>query len=738
MKKFLYPALLLILLAGTFLAGSWYTPREIAGNAVSEGRRVLYYVDPMNPSHTSENPGLAPCGMKMEPVYAEGQGQTAGSMPSMPPGTVKISPEKQQIIGVKVGLAEKTESARTIRTLGRVAVDENRIHRLVSPTEGWLRNLREGTTGSLVKKDQILATFYSRDLLSGIRALFFAITTIDRYKETKSSEEQMQAANQQIQAAEANLLALGMSRAQMKEMERDRKPAQEIEVRAPVTGFVLQRGVFPDYRFDRNSELYRIADLSRVWVLADMYESEAYSIKPGSDVRISLPYAGKRFHGKVSHTLPQFDAASRTFKVRLDVDNPEYALRPDMFVDVEFSIGMPPAITVPVDAVLDSGLKKTVFVDLGNGYFEPRRVQTGWRGGDRVEITGGLMPGERIVVSGNFLLDSESRMKLAAAGMYGALTRDLVCGMDLDEGKAKAAGWKSEYQDKTYYFCSEQCKQEFENDPGRFVEGPPQGEGEVVSTGVEDVHKMHHHASPGDAMEADEGEATVMEEPLQTEGVPATSSGEEAHKMHHQAPPNDATSEMESEEEEAGTEAESLQVDSPPAAPGVEEAGAKPRGALPDDAMPGTAVGEGRSVMPEGKIENRGDAQIENPPAPPIQKQGVGRNRGSQFRSSPANWPIDAENDKKATATIAKEGKDENRGDAQLENPPAPPSQKRGVGHIRGSQFRSSPAATSGAIDQEIDKNAAAVKNPAVESVPAGEAVSVPPGAEDSEGSRHD
>jgi RND family efflux transporter MFP subunit len=552
-----------------------------------------------------------------------------------------------------VGLAEKTETTRTIRTLGRVAVDENRIHRLVSPTEGWLRNLHEGTTGSLVKKDQVLATFYSRDMLSGMQALFFAITTKDRYKATQSSEEQMHAATQQIQAAEANLLALGMSQAQMKEMERNRKPAQEIEIRAPVTGFVLQRGVFPDYRFDRNSELYRIADLSRVWILADMYESEAYSIKPGSEARISLPYARKRFHGKVSQTLPQFDAASRTFKVRLEVDNPEYALRPDMFVDVEFSVSMPPAITVPVDAVLDSGLKKTVFVDLGNGFFEPRRVQTGWRGGDRVEITGGLMPGERIVVSGNFLLDSESRMKLAASGMYGALSRDSVCGMDIDEGKSKAAGWKSEYQGKTYYFCSEQCKQEFENDPGGFVEWSPQGEGQAVTSVAEEAHTMHHHGSPHDAMKGDKGEAETAAEPPQMEEEPATNGAEEAHKMPDM---------QEEEEADTGPEEKPPQGDSQLVAPGVENADAMHQSAPPNDAMSGTEVIEGGTKASEGK--------------------------------------------------------------------------KAGIGHTRGPRVVL-PAGDPEAHGQAIDENASSgMKDLDVEGAPADPAV--PPGAEDSEGSRHD
>jgi YHS domain-containing protein len=156
--------------------------------------------------------------------------------------------------------------------------------------------------------------------------------------------------------------------------------------------------------------------------------------------------------------------------VRLDLDNPGYVLRPDMFVDVEIPITLAPAMAVPVDAVLDSGLRKTVFVDRGNGVFEPREVETGWRLGNRVEITKGLKPGERIVTSGNFLIDSESRLEMAAAGMQGTLSKDPVCGVDVSMTKAVKAGLKTNYGGKTYYFDSVQCKQQFEKDSKRYVE----------------------------------------------------------------------------------------------------------------------------------------------------------------------------------------------------------------------------------------------------------------------------
>jgi membrane fusion protein, copper/silver efflux system len=185
---------------------------------------------------------------------------------------------------------------------------------------------------------------------------------------------------------------------------------------------------------------------------------------------VSLPDQRKTFAARVSEVLPQFDASTRSLKVRLEVENPGYTLRPDMFADVEFRVYFGPAIMVPADALIDSGARKTVFVDQGNGYFEPRQVETGWRFGDRVQIIKGLDPGERIVTSGNFLLDSESRMKPIVAG-----TKDPVCGMEIDPATAR---YKGEYGGKRHYFCSRKCQQNFEQgaqrkaingkqDPGR-------------------------------------------------------------------------------------------------------------------------------------------------------------------------------------------------------------------------------------------------------------------------------
>ena len=473
MNKILYIGIIVLLVLGAFLTGSWYGKRGAANNAATGERRILYYVDPMNPAHTADKPGLAPCGMKMEPVYADEQ--AAGPATGMPPGTVKITPEKQQLIGVRVGVVEEKPVVQTIRLLGRVTADETRIYIINATIDGWITKTLPNSTGSLVKKNEVLAAFYSPEFLSAQQAFLYALGSKDRVqttgRENPAQKDQLTQFSINIRQYTDSLKSLGMGEAQIKEMIRARRYMEDIDITAPADGFIIARNISQGQRFDKGTELYRIGDLSRVWILADLFEKEAelIKIKPGELVQVSLPYQGKTIHAKISDIIPQFSTSSRTLKVRLEADNPGFALKPDMFVDVEFPVTLPPAITVPAEAVLDSGMKQIVFVDRGRGFFEPRKVKTGWRFGDRVEIVEGLAPGERIVISGNFLIDSESRMKLAAAGMYGALGKDPVCGMDVDESKAEAAGRKIEYRGKAYYFCSDMCKQQFNKNPDTYI-----------------------------------------------------------------------------------------------------------------------------------------------------------------------------------------------------------------------------------------------------------------------------
>jgi len=453
MKKLMYAFLFLVLLAGAFLTGSWYSRREGAKVNLSVG------------SDKRLNASAAP--------RTDTDTDTDNS--SLPPGTVKISSERQQAIGVQVGPVEKKQVTHTLRVLGRVAPDEKRVYRLVAGTDGWIRETYNNDTGTLVKKDERLASFYS-PLFRAAQLAYISLLSSspdDRFHAGgRQALAPSQLASVNLQTYIDALESLGMSEQQIRELAGTRQVTDKVFIMAPATGFIIARNVSPGQRFDKGTEWYRIADLSRVWVLADLFRNEAEYVRPGMKVGVTIPETKKTLTAVVSTVLPQFDATSRTLKVRAELDNPGYTLKPDMFVDVEIPITLPPAIAVPVDAVLDSGLKKTVFVDRGNGFFEPRDVETGWRFGNRVEITEGLKPGDRIVMAGTFLIDSESRLELAAAGMTGTLSKDPVCGVDVSMTKAVKAGLKTNHGGKTYYFDSVQCKQQFERDPKRYAEKP--------------------------------------------------------------------------------------------------------------------------------------------------------------------------------------------------------------------------------------------------------------------------
>ncbi len=472
MRRLTALALLLTVSAAAFIAGSWITWRASGGGRPPQTRKILYWVDPMHPSYKSDKPGIAPdCGMALEPVYADEAMPAAGSVP---PTALKVTSERQQLIGITTAQVEEAASVgRSIRTVGRVAVDENRVYRLVSVVQGAVRTLDPISIGGFVRKEQVLFTFYSTDFLAAQQAYYFALNTLERVSADRAeTTEQLLATNAQLRSALDGLRNLGMTEVQLAELAKSRKLTRDIELRSPVSGYVLARNVYPEQRLERGGELYRIADLSRVWVLADLFERDAPYVRAGSPVQLSVPYQNARFETSVSAVLPQFDPQTRTLKVRLEIANPDLVLRPDMFVDVTLPLEDSPALTVPAHAVVDSGLRKTVFVDLGNGYFEPRRVEVGWRAGDRVQVVKGLMPGERIVVSGNFLLDSESRMRAVAMGVFEPES-DVVCGMDVDRGKATKAGRMSRHEGHDYFFCSDLCKRRFEADPARYLTPTP-------------------------------------------------------------------------------------------------------------------------------------------------------------------------------------------------------------------------------------------------------------------------
>ncbi|HEY5912278.1 MAG TPA: efflux RND transporter periplasmic adaptor subunit [Verrucomicrobiae bacterium] len=469
MNRAVYFILAGVLAAGAFAAGSWQGRRGTGKPAAPEARRILHYVDPMNPAHTSDQPGLAPCGMKMEPVYADAApAESPASAPPLVPGSVKISPDKQQLIGVHVEPVERASGTRALRVLGRVAPDESKHYRLAAAVDGWMVEVSPITTGSQLKKGQWLATFSAPDLFQSCQAYIVALNAMDQLKKSGlPTPLQLNPNNSNFHQRVERLQSLGMSDAQIEEIAQTREIPTGIKVFAPADGFVLARNVLPGQKFERGAEWYRLADLSRVWILADVSGREARWVAPATLARVSIPEQGLVCQARVSEGLPQFDPATRTLKVRLEADNPGFGLRPDLFVDVDVPLTLPSTLAVPTDAVVDSGIKQLVFVARGEGLFEPRAVQTGWRLGDQVEIVEGLTNGERIVVSGTFLLDSESRIKIAAAGKTGSKAKDPVCAMNVDSGDA--AGGCREYRGTTYYFCSVVCREKFSQQPELYL-----------------------------------------------------------------------------------------------------------------------------------------------------------------------------------------------------------------------------------------------------------------------------
>jgi len=287
----------------------------------------------------------------------------------------------------------------------------------VAAVSGWIRNVEGVATGDAVRADQVLASFLAPQpefdsaqqmYYTGLEMLYRASAQPQPQYESHNAT----GAGPAVERVADGLRNMGVSNSQLREMARRRELVQDIQIQSPVDGFVLKRNVSTGLRFDRGFEFYRIADLKRVWILADVYRDQLPFIRRGAAVRVTAPEgAGHALPGTVSHSEPIFDDATQTLKVRLEVANPNLTLKPGMFVDVEFDVNLPPALVVPADAIVDSGLSKTVFVDCGEGNFVPRVVETGWRVGSDVQVTKGLNAGERIVTSGTFLIDSESRMK---------------------------------------------------------------------------------------------------------------------------------------------------------------------------------------------------------------------------------------------------------------------------------------------------------------------------------------
>jgi Cu(I)/Ag(I) efflux system membrane fusion protein len=376
-------------------------------------RKVLYWYDPMHPAYRSDKPGIAPdCGMKLAPKYADEE----QAMANMAPGTVMLSTEKQQLIGVRTAQVRRDHLVRTIRTVGRVTPDETKLAHIHVKVSGWIDKVYVDFVGQLVKKGQPLFTLYSPDLVATQEEYLIAQRGED-YLGKAPYREVSQGASSLLHATRDRLRLWDISDEQIKKLNETGEITRTMTFYSPVTGFVLERKAFPETSVAPDTELYLVADLSDIWVDADVYEYEVPYVHLGQEARMTLSYyPGKTYRGRVSYVYPTVDPKTRTVKVRLEFPNPGFDLKPNMFANVELDVDYGVQTLVPSEAVLDSGTRQVVFLAKPDGYFEPRQIQVGAQLDGQYIVLKGLNPGDTVVTSGNFLIDSESRLSSAVGG----------------------------------------------------------------------------------------------------------------------------------------------------------------------------------------------------------------------------------------------------------------------------------------------------------------------------------
>jgi multidrug efflux pump subunit AcrA (membrane-fusion protein) len=387
--------------------------QSAAKPAVPGERKILFYYDAMKPQNHYHKPGKAPDGMDLLPKYADQE----GGLENMPVGSVKLSDAKQQLIGVQMATVDRQSLFRTIRAVGQLTGDETKLSHVHLKISGWIEQVYVDYIGKLVKKGDPLFTVYSPDLVATEQEYLIARRG-KQYLGDSNFPDVSQGAESLLSSTRERLRLWDISDQQINELDETGKITRTLTFYSPVTGFVMDRKAFPQTAITPDMDLYVIADLSTIWANAQIYEYEVPYVHVGQMAQMELSYSpGKKYTGRVNYIYPTVDPQTRTVKVRLEFQNPNFELKPDMYSDIDLKINYGNQVVVPQSAVLDSGERQTVFVAKGNGYFEPRTVKVGDRVDEKVIVLSGLQSGETVVTSGNFLIDSESRLTSAMGGM---------------------------------------------------------------------------------------------------------------------------------------------------------------------------------------------------------------------------------------------------------------------------------------------------------------------------------
>jgi Cu(I)/Ag(I) efflux system membrane fusion protein len=377
-------------------------------------RRIALYRSPMDPKQTSPAPRKDEMGMDYLPVYQDELDGT-GSVEGL--ATIKIDTDRQQLIGLTSIEASIGPIGGSLRTTGRVVVDETRVHHLNVKFSGFAEHVHADFIGHPVKKGDPLFSIYSPDLLASEEEFILALNTraaLSAAKGLASNGDDL------VAAARRKLELLDVSADVIDQLEKTRKAERTITIRSPAAGVVVKKDVVPGMKVEAGAMPYEIVDLSSIWVLADVYETELRRVKVGSAATLLLKaIPDQSYRGRVAFIDPYLDPKTRSAKVRIAVSNPGYLIKPEMYGEVVLRTPSHQAVRVPPDAVIHTGTTDVVFLSLGDGKFQPRHVHLGDDDGQFVEVVSGLNKGDKIVTRANFLVDSESRLKASLQALGG-------------------------------------------------------------------------------------------------------------------------------------------------------------------------------------------------------------------------------------------------------------------------------------------------------------------------------
>jgi Cu(I)/Ag(I) efflux system membrane fusion protein len=366
----------------------------------------------MNPEVTSPVPAKDSMGMDYIPIYAD---EARGSLPA---GTVSIDPVTVQSIGVRTSIVERRSISRAINTVGRIDYDENKLAELHPKTEGWIEQLFVGTTGEQVSENTVLLSLYSPQLVSTQQEYVLALKNLEALKDSQF-EDVRRGAEELVTTSRERLRLLDVPDHQITLLTNTLEVKKGLHIHSPATGIVTSIGARQGQFVTPQTKLYTIADLSKVWVYVDVYEDELPWVAVGDKATISVAaIPGTTFEGVLSYIYPYAESMTRTIKVRMEFDNPDGLLKPDMFANVTIKARELHDVTVvPSEAIIRSGTREQVFVQREPGKFEPRDVTIGVSSEGLTEIITGVEPGEKVVVSAQFLIDSESKLREAILKM---------------------------------------------------------------------------------------------------------------------------------------------------------------------------------------------------------------------------------------------------------------------------------------------------------------------------------